>query len=88
MVAGLDQLAAEPLDRGRLADAGHAGDADAAGAAGRRQQGLEKLSRLTAVAALAALHQRDGAGEAGTLARPDAPGEIVDVDAGSRHGSS
>ncbi|MFK4621029.1 hypothetical protein ABIF50_004335 [Bradyrhizobium diazoefficiens] len=55
-MALLDQIGAERVDGGGLADPGRAGDADAKRLAGVRQQHLHQLARQRLVVAAPALH--------------------------------
>jgi len=64
-VALVDELAAEGVDEGGLADAGDAGDADPPGRPGVRQQPGQHVLGEDPVVGPARLDQRDRAGDAG-----------------------
>jgi hypothetical protein len=66
-----DQVQAQRLDEGALADAGHAGDAEAERLAGVRQQFGQQRVGLRAVVGAGGLEQRDRLGDGAALAAAD-----------------
>lgn len=62
-----DQMEAQRLDEGRLADTGHAGDAEPEGLAGVRQQRREQFVGLGAVIGARGFEQRDRLGDGAAL---------------------
>ena len=66
-MAGADQLQAERLDEGRLADAGHSRNADPERVARRRRQRGQQSVGALAVVGAARLEQGDRLGDRATL---------------------
>jgi hypothetical protein len=66
-VAGRDEMQAERLDEGRLADPGHSRDAEAKRIARRRRQRGQERIRARAMVGAARLEQRDRLGDGTSL---------------------
>ena len=80
LVPATGQVRAERLDRGGLADPGHARDADPHGASGIGRQRREQLARRRAVVGPAGLDERDGPRDRRSAPLAHACGQLVDVD--------
>ena len=83
----LDDVDAEGLDEGRLADAGRTGDADPGGATGVGQQRLEDLVGELAVVGPGGLGEGDRPGQRPAVTGPDALDELRRAIGSAAHAS-